>query len=510
MEMLQLEILLGLLLLVLALLSIHRFSRGGGRDGGLPLIGHTVEVLANYHRIFDLLLEKFQSQGTSTVPLWIPGQSYVFTVDPANVEYILKTRFQNFPKGERFREKFQPLLGAGIFNADGAAWKSQRKTASFEFASRVLREWSGSVFRDHALELARIVRAAASNKTSLEMQDLFLRMTLDTICNLGFGVHLGLLSSTLPHNDFAAAFDRCNAIVSFRFADPFWKLKRLLRIGEEGDLPKNLATVDEFTYNIIRKRRIQLSKENEDLRARKKDLLSRFMLLDESSSDAYLRDIVLNFVIAGRDTTAATLSYFIYMVASHPDCQARLHSELLDFDHSSRQHEHHDDDPSSMESFAKLLTLEALAKLPYLHAAVNETLRLYPSVPLNFKGVASDDVLPDGTRVRRGEIVSYVPYCMGRMESLWGPDAADFRPERWRAVDGSDWDFNSSPFKFTAFQAGPRVCLGKDSAYLQIKITAALLCRFFEFRLVPNQNLHYRVMATISLASGIKVVPLRR
>ncbi|EFJ35222.1 hypothetical protein SELMODRAFT_80855 [Selaginella moellendorffii] len=504
----MLELLGLLLLLLLALLSIHRFSRGGGRDGGLPLIGHTVEILANYHRIFDLLLEKFQSQGTSTVPLWIPGQSYVFTVDPANVEYILKTRFQNFPKGERFREKFQPLLGGGIFNADGAAWKSQRKAASFEFASRVLREWSGSVFRDHALELARILPGNAGKKDlSLLPRDLFQRMTLDTICSLGFGVRLGLLSPTLPHNDFAAACDRCNAIVSFRFADPFWKLKRLLRIGEERDLPKNLATVDEFTYNIIRKRRIQLSKENEDLR---KDLLSRFMLLDESSSDVYLRDMVLNFVMAGRDTTAATLSYFIYMVASHPDCQGRVHSELLDFERSSRQHPGHDDDPSSIESFASLLTLEALAKLPYLHAAVNETLRLYPTLPLNFKGVASDDVLPDGTRVRRGEIVSYAAYCMGRMESLWGPDAADFRPERWRTADGSNWDFNPSPFKFIAFQAGPRVCLGKDSAYLQIKITAALLCRFFEFRLVPNQTFHYRVMATISLASGIKVVPLKR
>ncbi|EFJ24159.1 hypothetical protein SELMODRAFT_101746 [Selaginella moellendorffii] len=504
----MLELLGLLLLLLLALLSIHRFSRGGGRDGGLPLIGHTVEILANYHRIFDLLLEKFQSQGTSTVPLWIPGQSYVFTVDPANVEYILKTRFQNFPKGERFREKFQPLLGGGIFNADGAAWKSQRKAASFEFASRVLREWSGSVFRDHALELARILPGNAGKKDlSLLPRDLFQRMTLDTICSLGFGVRLGLLSPTLPHNDFAAACDRCNAIVSFRFADPFWKLKRLLRIGEERDLPKNLATVDEFTYNIIRKRRIQLSKENEDLR---KDLLSRFMLLDESSSDVYLRDMVLNFVIAGRDTTAATLSYFIYMVASHPDCQGRIHSELLDFERSSRQHPGHDDDPSSIESFANLLKFEALAKLPYLHAAVNETLRLYPTLPLNFKGVASDDVLPDGTPVRRGEIVSYAAYCMGRMESLWGPDAADFRPERWRTADGSNWDFNPSPFKFTAFQAGPRVCLGKDSAYLQIKITAALLCRFFEFRLVPNQTFHYRVMATISLASGIKVVPLKR
>jgi long-chain fatty acid omega-monooxygenase len=65
-------------------------------------------------------------------------------------------------------------------------------------------------------------------------------------------------------------------------------------------------------------------------------------------------------------------------------------------------------------------------------------------------------------------MVTYVPYSMGRMEYNWGPDAVQFWPERWINEDGAFR--NASPFKFTAFQAGPRICLGKDSAYLQMKM----------------------------------------
>lgn len=65
------------------------------------------------------------------------------------------------------------------------------------------------------------------------------------------------------------------------------------------------------------------------------------------------------------------------------------------------------------------------------------------------KGILEDDVLPDGTKVKAGGMVTYVPYSMGRMEYNWGPDAADFKPERW-LKDG--FFQNASPFKFTAFQ----------------------------------------------------------
>lgn len=118
-----------------------------------------------------------------------------------------------------------------------------------------------------------------------------------------------------------------------------------------------------------------------------------------------------------------------------------------------------------------------------------------------------DDVLPDGTKVKAGGMVTYVPYSMGRMEYNWGADAALFKPERW-LKDGCF--HNESPCKFTAFQAGPRICLGKDSAYLQMKMVLAILCKFYEFKLVEGHVVKYRMMTILSMANGLMLSVSRR
>nr|GEV68426.1 cytochrome P450 704B1 [Tanacetum cinerariifolium] len=118
------------------------------------------------------------------------------------------------------------------------------------------------------------------------------------------------------------------------------------------------------------------------------------------------------------------------------------------------------------------------------------------------KGILNDDILPDGTKVKAGGMVTYVPYSMGRMEYNWGPDAKEFKPERW-LKDG--FFQNASPFKFTAFQAGPRICLGKDSAYLQMKMALAILCRFYKFELVEGHVVGYRMMTILSMSNGLKI-----
>lgn len=292
----------------------------------------------------------------------------------------------------------------------------------------------------------------------------------------------------------------------------------------------------------------------------KHDILSRFIELGEAGDDGgfgddkSLRDVVLNFVIAGRDTTATTLSWFTHMAMSHPEVAEKLRRELCAFEAERAREEgvtlvlcggaDADDKAfaARVAQFAGLLTYDSLGKLVYLHACVTETLRLYPAVPQvsapdptsgprcnayvavrraqhavsgpecnaqalaraqDPKGILEDDVLPDGTKVRAGGMVTYVPYSMGRMEYNWGPDAASFRPERWINEDGAFR--NASPFKFTAFQAGPRICLGKDSAYLQMKMALAILFRFYSFRLLEGHPVQYRMMTILSMAHGLKV-----
>ncbi|KAF5207507.1 Cytochrome p450 [Thalictrum thalictroides] len=98
---------------------------------------------------------------------------------------------------------------------------------------------------------------------------------------------------------------------------------------------------------------------------------------------------------------------------------------------------------------------EEIKKMDYLHAALSEALRLYPSVPIDSKEALEDDVLSNGTELKKGTRVLYLIYTMGRMENLWGKDCREFKPERW-LKDGKF--MNESLYKFMAFHAGPRLC----------------------------------------------------
>lgn len=107
-------------------------------------------------------------------------------------------------------------------------------------------------------------------------------------------------------------------------------------------------------------------------------MLSRFLVLQqqdqENMNDDYLRDIILNFIIAGRDSTATTLSWFFYMLCKNPLVQKTISREVEEATQANNTR--------SIHEFAEALTEEALNKMHYLHAALTETLRLYPAVPV--------------------------------------------------------------------------------------------------------------------------------
>lgn len=85
-----------------------------------------------------------------------------------------------------------------------------------------------------------------------------MRMTLDSICKVGFGVEIGTLAPNLPDNLFARAFDTANIIVTFRFFDPVWKIKRFLNVSSEALLDKSIRMIDDFTYSVIQRRKSEI------------------------------------------------------------------------------------------------------------------------------------------------------------------------------------------------------------------------------------------------------------
>lgn len=428
----------------------------------------------------------------------------MYTTDIRNIEHVLKTNFDKYTKGKYNQDILTDLFGKGIFTVDGDKWRQQRKLASFEFSTRVLRDFSCSVFRRNAAKLVRVVSEMAIADQIFDMQDTLMRCTLDSIFKVGFGVELNCLEgSNKEGTEFMKAFDDSNALVYRRYVDPLWKLKRYFNICSEASLKKNIKIIDDFVTNLIgTKRKLQAE---ERLYNDKEDILSRFLLESkkdpEEMNDKYLRDIILNFMIAGKDTSANTLSWFFYMLCKNPLIQEKVAQEVRDVTSSQ-------DDVVNVEEFIANITDTTLEQMHYLHAALTETLRLYPAVPVDGRCAEVDDVLPDGFRMKKGDGLYYMAYAMGRMPYIWGDDAGEFRPERWL----NNGIFQpESPFKFIAFHAGPRICLGKDFAYRQMKILSIALLRFFRFKLADEtRKITYRTMLTLHIDGSLHLRAIGR
>ncbi|KAJ9553242.1 hypothetical protein OSB04_017287 [Centaurea solstitialis] len=497
--------LVGLIILsvivLLAALYVPYFQELMSNDHRPPVVGSTMNMLINFNHYFDyvtLIAKKHH-----TFRFVTPTHSEVYITDPINVEHILRTNFPNYTKGDYHKGIMGDLFGNGIFAADGDLWRHQRKLASFEFSTKVLRDFSTDVFRSNTAKLVRKVSEASADKQIISLQDLLMKSTLDSIFKVGFGFDLNTLSGLDEvSNRFMKAFDDSNCIIFWRYVDLLWRVKRYLNIGSEAALKTNIRVIDNFVYELINHKREQM--KNGKLDGDKDDILSRFLIESEKNpanlSDQYLRDISLSFIIAGKDTSANTLTWFFYMLCKHKTIQEKVALEVKEAIGAEHMY--------SVDEFSSKLTEAALDKMHYLYAALTETLRLYPAVPLDGKFSEKDDILPDGFKIKKGDGISYMAYPMGRMTYIWGEDAEEFRPERWLR----DGVFQpESPFKFTAFQGGPRICLGKEFAYRQMKIMAAFLVFFFKFQLVDeNEEATYRTMFTLHMDKGLYLYALPR
>lgn len=467
-----------------------------------PVKGTVFHQLLYFDRMYDHQTEV--AQKLPTYRLLAPSQSNIYTTDPRNIEHILKTNFEKYTKGKYNQEILTDLFGQGIFAVDGDKWRHQRKLASFEFSTRVLRDFSCAVFRNCAAKLTRTVLGYSEAKQVIDIQDLLMKCTLDSIFKVGFGMDLNCLEGSSKEGSlFMKAFDECNALVAWRFADPFWKLKRFLNMGSEASLKNNLKHVDDFVYELIRSKGKQvLMQQDQNV---KEDILSRFLVESEKDpdemNDRYLKDIILNFMIAGKDSSANTISWFFYMLCKHPLIQEKVAQEVKEAVQINK-------DETTIDEFVASITDETLEKMHYLHAALTETLRLFPAVPVDGRSAETDDILPDGFRVKQGDGIYYLAYAMGRMPYIWGDNATEFRPERWL----NNGIFQpESPFQFIAFHAGPRICLGKDFAYRQMKIISMALLRFFRFQLAYEQkNVTYRTMFTLHIDKGLHLSAVPR
>ncbi|KAK2433773.1 cytochrome P450 94B3 [Trifolium repens] len=456
--------------------------------------------------LVDYYTHLLQNSPSGTIHIHVLGNT--ITSNPQNVEYILKTNFNNYPKGKQFSTILGDLLGRGIFNVDGDSWKFQRKMASLELGSVTI--------RSHAFELVteeiktrliplmssfikdKTVKSDTKSDTEpkadnisenkdlvLDMQDILRRFSFDNICKFSFGLDPCCLVPSLPISNLANAFDlssRLSAERAMNASPIIWKMKRFFNVGSEKKLKEAIEIVNDLANEMIKQRR-----EIENGVDSRKDLLSRFMGSLNSNDDEYLRDIVVSFLLAGRDTVASALTGFFILLSKNPDIEKEIRVEL----------------DRIMNPVQDCATFEQTREMHYLNGAIHESMRLFPPVQFDSKFALEDDVLPDGTFIKKGSRVTYHPYAMGRMEKIWGPDCLEFKPERWL----SEGVFvPKCPFNYPVFQGGSRVCLGKELAIVEMKAVVAALVKQFDVRVVgSNQVPRFVPGLTATYKGGLPV-----
>ncbi|KAI9034167.1 cytochrome P450, partial [Hyaloraphidium curvatum] len=436
----------------------------------------------------------------------------IWTFDVKDIEHVLRDPYL-FEKGEFMRTNLTELLGRGIFNSDGNHWKVQRKVSANIFNVRAFRDAYVPIFAIDATRLRSHLEAVAARLGSfVDVQDLLLRSTMDSFVKLSMSYDVGNLEGIgsfdtegrykLHHVPFSTALDNLNAFCIRRTGNPFWPVLERLNGGIE-QVQAWRSTVDGLTGQIVAEKRAR--RAGGKMQGEGKDLLDFFMdTTNEDASevtDEKLKDMVRNMIIAGRDTTAQTLSWVAYRMSMHPEVADRMREEMDAVLGS---------DKNALPSY------QDIPSLRYTLAVFLETLRLHSNVPMNVKIATADTVLPGtGTPIKAGQRVRFSTFAMGRLERVWGPDAGEFKPGRW--LDEKGGLRREDSFKFAAFNAGPRICLGMDMAKQEAVVLMCALFRRFRLRVVREDDPEkwgdyegrrgrYDLQATLAVRKALDVV----
>ncbi|KAF5740458.1 cytochrome P450 family protein [Tripterygium wilfordii] len=460
------------------------------RPPSYPIIGCLISFYKNRGRLLDWYTQLLAESPTNTIVVQRFGAPRtIVTANPDNVQYILKTNFNNFPKGKPFTDLLGDFLGSGILNVDGELWYKQRKLASHEFSARCLREYFMTSLEDEVeRRFFPVLESLARTAEVVDLQELLRRLAFNVICKVSLGIDRCYLDPSQPDSVLAKAFDLASEICARRGAAPLfivWKVKRWLGVGSERRLKEAIKEIHKHVAQMIQEKKNKIEKGD----TYSQDLLSRLILAD--LEEKVIRDMVISFIMAGRDTTSAAMTWLFWLLSSHRHIEGEVVKEAT-------------------LANGRQLNYESLKELRFLNACLCESMRLYPPVAWDSKHATVDDLLPDNTPVRAGDRVTYFPYGMGRMETIWGNDYLEFKPERW-FLDSNERSMKKvCPFKFPVFQAGPRVCLGKEMAVIQMKYVMASILKRFEIRPISPERPVFVPLLTAHMAGGLKVLIQRR
>ncbi|KAJ6513501.1 cytochrome P450 monooxygenase pc-1 [Mycena vulgaris] len=404
-----------------------------------------------------------------TVNFKVLWMDTILTTAPEHIKLILATDFNNYVKGERFAYGMRSVLGTGVFNSDGEMWKFHRSMTRPFFARDRISHFD--IFDRHAAEVISLLKGRVNAGYAVDFQDLIGRFTMDSASEFLFNSCVDSLKANLPypHNvsfpppqsnspdaqaalKFTDAFSEVMVQISKReVLGRIWPLFELFGDKTAGPMKAIGEYLDPVIANAMEKKRLAGPKEKSEGDVEEPSLLDD--LLNTTSDPQILKDEMLNMLLAGRDTTMHTLTVVIYFFTMYPDVCSRAREEVL-----------------AHVGPTQRPTYDDIKEMKYLRAVINETMRLYPSVPFNVRENIKATTWPSPDPndkpfyIPAGSKLPYSVFMMHRRKDLWGPDAEEFSPDRF-LDDRLKKYLLKNPTQFLPFNAGPRICLGQQACF---------------------------------------------
>lgn len=371
-------------------------------------------------------------------------------MDPPSIRRILKDAAADYPKSEEAQAMLRPALGNGIFLADGAHWRWQRRAAMPVFAPRNLTALT-PVMTEAAEDVsARLDRATGPVDIYPEMMHTAFEV-IAAVCMSE--------DTQIPREMAHRAVDA--------YLDTAGRASFLDILNVPSFVPRPGRTAARFLIAELKQAadraiRSRMGREPAD----PPPLLDLLIGAEDPDTGRKmtapeLRDNLLTFIVAGHETTALALSWSLYLMGFDEEQQERARAEAQEV------------------LGGRAATAEDVPKLKFIRQVIMESMRLYPPLAMLSRTATKPDMLRD-REVKPGDVMLLPFYALHRNECLWD-NPNGFDPDRFADPKSID------RYAYLPFGTGPRVCIGMDFGLQEATIVLATLLSRFKFTAVPGR-----------------------
>nr|QNS29980.1 cytochrome P450 [Nothapodytes nimmoniana] len=404
-------------------------------------------------------------------PDLVKDMNQSFTLDLGKPQYVTK--------------RLAPMLGNGILRSNGQIWAQQRKIVAPEFFLDRVKGMMGLMLESAQPLMKKweaCIDAHGGRLAEIRVEEDLRSVSADVISRACFG------SSYFKGKEIFTKLRTLQKTISNQsvlFGVPTFGFLQTRKQKEVKGLEKE---IESLIWEAIKEREREcLGVEKDLLQSILEAAINDLHYVDKELSRRFIVDNCKNIYFAGHESTAVAASWCLMLLALHPEWQDRVRQEM---------------DKVCSDG---ILTADSLPKLKMVTMVIQETLRLYPPAAFVSRE-ALEETQIGHILVPKGVCVWTLIPTLHRDPEIWGSDANEFKPERF-----ANGVFNACkvPQVYVPFGLGPRLCLGKNFALVQLKVVLSLIISKFSFSLSPNYRHFPAYRMIVEPGNGVQVLVQR-